>query len=76
MEMGIERKAIIESASQDLNDDDKNIACLDKGEAIVTSNFVRFATPIKIPLFEELIFKEIQTKVKQYAKDFSGVNLG
>ncbi|MBI4454134.1 ATP-binding protein [Candidatus Woesearchaeota archaeon] len=76
MEMGIERKAIIESASQDLNDDDKNIACLDKGEAIITSNFVRFATPIKIPLFEELISKEIQTKFKQYAKDFSGVNLG
>lgn len=76
MEMGVERKAIIESASQDLNDDDKNIASLDKGEAIVTSNFVRFATPIKIPLFEELVSKEIQTKFKPYAKDFSGVNLG
>lgn len=53
MEMGLERRAIIESASQDLADDDKNIASLDKGEAIVTSNFVRFATPIKIPLFEK-----------------------
>jgi DNA helicase HerA-like ATPase len=55
MEMGVERKSIIESASQDLSDDDKNIASLDKGEAIVTSNFVRFATPIKIPFFDDII---------------------
>ena len=58
MEMGVERRAIIESASQDLSDDDKNIASLDKGEAIVTSNFVRFATPVKIPLFDDVVNAE------------------
>ena len=66
MEMGVERKAIIESASQDLSDDDKNIASLDKGEAIITSNFVRFATPVKIPLFEDLCNRDKQTlKLKE-----------
>ena len=60
-EMKQEREAIIASASQDLSEDDKNIASLDKGEAIVTSIFVPFAMPIKIPLFEDLV-KEKGTK--------------
>lgn len=54
-EMAIERHAIIESAAQDLSDDDRTIASLDKGEAIVSSNFTKFAVPIQIPLFEELV---------------------
>ena len=54
-EMKQEREAIIASASQDLSEDDKNIASLDKGEAIVTSIFVPFAMPIKIPLFEDIV---------------------
>ena len=54
-EMVLERQAIISSASQDLSDDDRNIASLDKGEAILSSIFVPFAMPIKIPLFEDLI---------------------
>ncbi|HLC67017.1 MAG TPA: ATP-binding protein [Candidatus Nanoarchaeia archaeon] len=53
IEMKPERQAIIESAAQDLSDADRMIASLDKGEAIVTSTFARFATPIKIPLFSE-----------------------
>ncbi|HJW19957.1 MAG TPA: ATP-binding protein [Candidatus Nitrosotalea sp.] len=56
-EMKQERQAIIESASQDLSEDDKNIASLDKGEAIISSIFVPFALPIKIPLFEEMVKK-------------------
>ncbi|MBW2966066.1 ATP-binding protein, partial [Candidatus Woesearchaeota archaeon] len=71
IEMKPERLAIIESASQDLSEDDRNIASLDKGEAIITSNFTKFATPIKIPLFEDLVKKE----KKQYKKDFSGIKL-
>ncbi len=55
IEMKPERQAVIESASQDLSTDDRNIASLDKGEAIITSNFARFATPIKIPLFEDVV---------------------
>ena len=51
-ELATERNAIIESASQDLSRDDRNIAALDIGEAIITSNFTKFAVPIKIPLFE------------------------
>jgi len=55
MEMKPERTAIIESAAQDLSTDDRNIASLDKGEAIVTSNFARFAVPIKVPLFKRCV---------------------
>jgi hypothetical protein len=58
MEMMPERQAIIESSSQDLSDDNRNIASLDKGEAIISSNFVKFATPVKIPLFEFIAKKE------------------
>jgi len=61
-EMGPERRAIIESASQDLSADDRNIASLDKGEAIVSTNFTKFAVPIRIPLFEELAKKEKKEK--------------
>ena len=53
LEMQAERQAIIESASQDLSDDNKTIASLDIGEALVSSNFMKFAVPIKIPKFEE-----------------------
>jgi DNA helicase HerA-like ATPase len=51
MEMKPERLSLIESASQDLSTDDRAIAGLDRGEAIVTSTFVPFALPIKVPLF-------------------------
>lgn len=54
-EMRQEREAIIASASQDLSADDRNIASLDKGEAIVSSIFVPFAMPVKIPLFDDLV---------------------
>lgn len=54
-EMSAERHAIIGSSAQDLSDDDRNIASLDKGEAIVSSIFTKFAVPIKIPLFEEYV---------------------
>ena len=53
VELKPERQAIIESAAQDLSADERTIAALDKGEAIVTSNFLPFATPVKIPAFEE-----------------------
>ena len=70
IEMGPERDAIIQSSAQDLSDDDRNIASLDKGEAIITSNFARFATPVKIPLFEEFVKKDKKEDVR---KDFGGV---
>ena len=53
-ELASERAAIISSAAQDLSTDDKNISSLDIGEAIVSSNFTKFAIPIKIPDFNEL----------------------
>ena len=61
-EMKQERDAIIASASQDLSSDDKNIASLDKGEAIITSIFVPFAMPIKIPLFEDVVKQRVKHK--------------
>ncbi|MFW6220468.1 MAG: ATP-binding protein [Nanoarchaeota archaeon] len=57
IEMNPERQAIIESASQDLTEDSKMIASLDKGEAIISSNFTKFAMPIKIPLFNDVLIK-------------------
>ncbi len=54
-EMAAERNAIIAFAPQDLSDDSQTIASLDKGEAIISSNFTKFAIPVKIPLFEEYI---------------------
>ncbi len=52
-EMKPERQAIIDSAAQDLSTDDRTIASLDVGEALITSNFITFATPIKVPYFEQ-----------------------
>ena len=54
-EMSSERKAIISSAAQDLSKDDKMIASLDKGEAIVSSIFTKFAIPIQIDRFEDIV---------------------
>lgn len=73
IEMGPERQAIIESASQDLSEDNRAIASLDIGEAIITSNFSRFALPVKIPLFEELA-KESISKKDNIKNDFSALN--
>jgi hypothetical protein len=48
---------VIESSPQDLSQDNRNIAALDKGEALVTSTFTRFAVPIKVPLFKDFAKK-------------------
>ena len=71
-EMMNERQAIIESASQDLSSDSRNIAALDKGECIVSSNFAKFAIPVKIPLFKDYV-KDV--KKDSSPKDFSGVGI-
>jgi uncharacterized protein len=57
IEMGLERQAVIESAAQDLHDDSRAIASLDKGEAIVTSIFTRFAVPLVIPYYPDFVAK-------------------
>ena len=64
-EMSSDRKSILDSASQDLSKDDRNIASLDIGEAIVSSTFTRFAVPISIPRFEDLLPKKDEKKVKR-----------
>lgn len=63
-EMKLERQAIIESASQDLSKDDHNIASLDLGEAIISSIYVPFALPIKIPNFKDVAEKPSGNKPK------------
>lgn len=72
IEMANERQAVIESAAQDLTADSRNIASLDKGEAIITSNFTKFALPVKIPLFKSMAEKSTK---KTYKTDFSGISL-
>ncbi|MHA1637850.1 MAG: ATP-binding protein [Candidatus Thorarchaeota archaeon] len=75
-EMKSERHAVMESAAQDLSMDDRIIASLDKGEAIVSSNFTRFAVPIQIPLFEDYANEELQGKKNDESKSsFKGVDL-
>jgi len=63
-ELAAEREAVMDSAAQDLSSDDRTIASLDKGEAIVSSNFTRFAVPIQIPLFEKYIKDDEERKDK------------
>jgi len=60
IELKPERQAIIESAAQDLSSDDRMIASLDKGEAIITSNFLSFAMPVKIIMEEHKTIKQIK----------------
>jgi hypothetical protein len=70
-----ERQAIIDSASQDMSSDSRAIASLDKGECIVTSNFAKFAIPIKVPFFDEWIKKDINKVEKKSKIEFSGVGI-
>ena len=77
LEMSPERLAIIESASQDLSSDDRNIASLDKGEAIISSNFAKFAIPIKIPLFDDMAKEYLDDldKLENQTKKYSGIKI-
>lgn len=59
-EMESERKALIASASQDLSTDAKLIASLEKGEALVTSIFTKFAIPISSPKFEDYLREKLR----------------
>jgi len=70
LEMGLERQAVIESSPQDLSKDGRTIASLDKGEAIVTSIFTKFAVPVKIPLFSEFAARN---KGESVEREFSGI---
>ncbi len=76
VEMQPERQAIIESAAQDLSTDNRNIASLDKGEAIITSNFSKFAIPIKIPFFDDVVkeHKALEKSKPATVTDFGGVD--
>jgi len=77
IEMAPERQAVIDCASQDLSADSRNIASLDKGEAIITSNFTKFAIPVSIPFFPELV-KETQnrtTREKYLNKNYTGIKM-
>jgi len=69
-EMSSERKAIISSAAQDLSKDDKLIASLDKGEAIVSSIFTKFAIPIQVDRFEDLVDSQRQERSRAKPKLF------
>ncbi len=69
-EMSSERNAVISSAAQDLSKDDKMIASLDKGEAIVSSIFTKFAIPIQIERFEELVDRARKEKKRKALKFF------
>lgn len=63
--MANERKIMIQSSSQDLSEDDRTIASLNKGEAIVSSIFTGFAVPVKLPLFEEIVEEQPKSRPKK-----------
>ncbi|MFO7791428.1 MAG: ATP-binding protein [Candidatus Saliniplasma sp.] len=69
-EMKSERDAIIGSAAQDLSKDSKNIASLDKGEAIVSSIFTKFAVPIQIDFFDDVVEKDTKEKKEKNLEFF------
>ncbi len=71
LEMAQERSAIIDSAAQDLSSDERTIASLDKGEALVTSTFTKFPIPLSIPLFKELAANSIKPSKKIHVSEFS-----
>ncbi len=73
IEMKPERTALIESAAQDLSEDDRTIASLDVGEALISSNFAKFALPVRIPSFEETVKKQVSQKKEKIG--FGGVKL-
>ena len=70
-EMKSERDAIISSAPQDLTKDSKMIASLDKGEAIVSSIFTKFAIPVKVDRFEDLVDSKRDNVKKQVTLEVS-----
>lgn len=70
-EMALERDAIINCAAQDLSDAETTIASLDKGEALISSNFTKFAIPVKIPRFEDIVDADVKPPAKRKL-DFIG----
>jgi len=58
----------MESAAQDLSRYDHLIAALDKGEALVSSTFTKFPTPIMVPLLD------LKTRVVS-KRSFDGVKV-
>jgi len=62
MEIKSEREKIVNSCAQDLSDSGQVIASLDKGEAIVSSIFTKFAVPVKVPLFEDYLKERVQKR--------------
>ncbi len=64
LEMASERQAVMESSPQDLSQDSRTIASLDKGEALISSTFTKLALPVKIPLFKDIAKKKESEKVE------------
>ena len=53
-----DRKAVVNSSSQNISDETKEIQMLDVGEALITSPFVDFPLPVKIYKFDDLVKDE------------------
>ncbi|MEM4396190.1 MAG: ATP-binding protein [Candidatus Woesearchaeota archaeon] len=69
IEMSKEREVVINSSAQDIEELSKSIASLDKGEAIITSSFLKFPVPVSIPLFTDVAKQELaNSKEKKILK--------
>ncbi len=76
IEMQKERNIIINSSPQDLSKDDKIIASLNKGEAIITSIFTPFPIPLRVHFFDELVDSHISTNTEETKESFSAFKQG
>ncbi|MCD6575735.1 MAG: ATP-binding protein [Nanoarchaeota archaeon] len=65
-----DRSAVINSATQNISDESVEIQMLDRGEAIITSPFIKFPLPTKIFSFDDILKEDI-ANIKTTEKDIS-----
>ncbi|MCL4326515.1 MAG: ATP-binding protein [Candidatus Thermoplasmatota archaeon] len=59
-----ERSVIINSAPQDLSQEDREIATLEKGEGIISSSLLSIAIPFKAPLIESFYKNKTEKRIE------------
>ena len=50
-----DREAVINSSSQNIEDESTEIQMLDTGEALITSPFLKFPIPVKVDYFDKMV---------------------
>ena len=66
-----DRNAVINSAAQNISDETIEIQMLDRGEAIITSPFIKFPLPTKVFKFEDVLEEDKNNIKPTKEKDIS-----